>query len=315
MLVVDNLSLSVAHNGAYYPALKEVSFSLLEAGSLGIVGESGSGKTLTALAIAGLSAAAIKRESGSIRFQDIELTDLNEAKLQALRGKEISFIFQDSGNSLNPLMTVGDQVIEGLLLFDHLPLKEAKEIAEQLFTEVELPASVYPRYPHELSGGQRQRVMIALALAREPRLLIADEPTTALDLTTQRQLLLLLQRLHRERQMSLLLISHDIAVVRQLTDQLLVLYAGQIMEIGATKAILTQPRHPYTKGLLGAMPSFTKRDKPLATLKGVAEPLTERPLQGCVFAKRCPQASNACTRDQSLKSFSDGTRVRCCQVS
>ena len=311
LLEVQDLSLSVPWRGRYYPVLKHLSFDLPEAGSLGIVGESGSGKSLTAMAIAGLGGHQVHRDTGSILFTGRDLTHLDAAELRALRGRELAIVFQDSSGALNPLMRIAAQIAEGLVLIDGCPPEEASMRAAALCEEVELPSDTLGKYPHQLSGGQRQRVMIALALARDPHLLIADEPTTALDLTTQHQLLRLLQRLHRERGMALLLISHDIAVVRQLTERLIVLYAGEVLENGATEEILNRPRHPYTQGLLGAIPSFTRRDTPLATLPGVIEALHERPACGCVFAARCHLASSVCRKETPPSRVEDGVLVRC----
>ena len=308
MLQVQNLTLAVP---GPLTALRSLSFSLAEGGSLGIVGESGSGKTLTALAIAGLSAPQIQRTAGSISFAGRELTTLDTASMRALRGRELAVIFQDSSGALNPLMPVLEQITEGMTLFDKLPAKEAAARAAQLATEVELPQSALEKYPHQLSGGQRQRVMIAIALARQPRMVIADEPTTALDLTTQQALLELLLRLHQQQGSALLLISHDISVVRKLCQELIVLYAGEVMERGATAVILANPRHPYTKGLLGALPTFAKRGQPLATLGGFAEPIQARPDSGCVFRRRCSQSEEGCQHQVPSRSYEDGVTVHC----
>ncbi|MCL2497665.1 MAG: ABC transporter ATP-binding protein [Symbiobacteriaceae bacterium] len=292
-------------------ALRDLSLTLPAGGSLGLVGESGSGKTLTAMAIAGLNAPQVRYEAGSILFDGQEITTMPEAELRSLRGFEIAVVFQDSTGALNPLMQVGDQVAEGLILFDGLSKEQAGRQVQQLFQEVEMPRDAGSKYPHQLSGGQRQRVMIAIALARRPRLLIADEPTTALDITTQRQIIDLLQRLHQERQMALLLISHDISVVKHLCQSLVVLYAGGVVESGSAKAILQYPRHPYTQGLLGALPSFALRGHTLETLHGTAEPLHARPASGCHFVSRCSLAISACYGTIPLQQNHEGVSWRC----
>lgn len=315
LLSVRDLQLSVPYHGERFLALRGLGFDLEAGGSLGIVGESGSGKSLTALAIAGLSSAQVRHERGSIRFDGQELTAVDERTMRELRGDDISMIFQDSSGALNPLMRVGDQAAEGLLLFDGFSADRAAERVRELFDEVELPPSSARKYPHQLSGGQRQRVMIAMALARQPRLLIADEPTTALDLTTQHQLLRLLKRLHEQRGMTLLLISHDISVVRRLTERLIVLYGGEMMEEGPTERILERPLHPYTRGLLGALPSFERRQSPLATLEGVSEALNRRPQRGCVFAHRCPLRRPDCTERVLSWQDEQGHLVRCNAVA
>ena len=311
LLRVSNLNLSVPAKGKRFLAVSDLSFALKAGGSLGIVGESGSGKTLTALAIAGLNNPQVRLESGSILFNRQELTSLPETDLRSLRGSELAVIFQDSGGALNPSMRVGDQVSEGLLLGEGMALTAARQRTASLFAEVELPGSALLKYPHQLSGGQRQRVMIAIALAREPSLLIADEPTTALDLTTQQQLLQLLWRLCRQYHMALLLISHDIAVVRSLCQEILVLYAGQVMERGDTESILEHPTHPYTKGLLGAMPAYSKRNTTLETLQGIAEPIYERLDEGCVFASRCPIMQPLCREQRPPLQQRPGGNLHC----
>jgi len=311
LLSVQGMNLSVPYRGERLTAVRNLSFSLPVGGTLGIVGESGSGKTLTALAVAGLSSPQIRMESGTIVYDGREMTTLDPDSIRSLRGSEISMVFQDSQGALNPLMRNIDQVTEGLLLFEHMKPVDAQKRAEELFAQVELPSGALYKYPHQLSGGQRQRVMIAIALARKPRLLIADEPTTALDVTTRIQLQQLLRRLQSESGMALLLISHDITVIEYLCQQVIVLYAGEVMESGLTAAITKQPAHPYTKGLLGATPSYTKRGNPLQTVQGVAESLQNRPWQGCAFAPRCPQAKDMCRKSSPPLVKQPNRDVRC----
>ena len=316
LLELSQLSISVPYKGERFLAVRNIAFQLEEGRSLGIVGESGSGKSLTAHAIAGLNAPQVHVETGSILYDGRELRGYTMEQMQSMRGREIAMIFQNATGALNPLMRVGQQVGEGLMRIDKFTPQQVQERVEELFHNVELPEDAISKYPHQLSGGQRQRVMIALALARHPRLLIADEPTTALDLTTQRGLLRLLRKLHEQQRMALLLISHDISVVQALAENLLVLYAGEMLEIGPTSAILAHPRHPYTQGLLGALPSFARREQRLVTLRGVTEALDERPTTGCVFASRCPYATEACVGSRFIpwQRSEDGVAYACVRV-
>ena len=314
LLELHQLSISVPYRGERFLAVRDIAFILNEGDSLGIVGESGSGKSLTAHAIAGLNAPQVRVESGSIRYDGQELRGYTMEQMQVLRGREIAMIFQNATGALNPLMRVGQQVGEGLLRIDKFAPQQVQNSVEELFRSVELPDDAIAKYPHQLSGGQRQRVMIALALARRPRLLIADEPTTALDLTTQRGLLRLLRKLHAQQHMALLLISHDVSVVQALAENLLVLYAGEMLEIGPTSAILARPRHPYTQGLLGALPSYLRREQRLVTLRGVTEALDERPAVGCVFAPRCLYATEACQGTIPMQHSPDGVAYKCIHV-
>lgn len=233
----------------------DVSFSLERGKLTCIVGESGSGKSLTALSIIKLLSSQLTAQ-GIIHFEKNDLTLLNEKKLREYRGKEISMIFQDPMTSLNPVFTVGYQVAEALHAHNNITKSEAKKMVEQTFQDVGIPPDRYDSYPDELSGGQRQRVMIAMAIINKPKLLIADEPTTALDVTVQKQVLNLIQDLQKKYQMTVLFITHDFGVVEDIADQVLVMYKGRVVEQGKAKNLIRHPKHPYTKALLQCIPSI-----------------------------------------------------------
>ena len=235
--------------------VNDVSFSLERGKLTCIVGESGSGKSLTALSIIKLLSSQLEAQ-GIIHFEKNDLSLLNEKKLREYRGKEISMIFQDPMTSLNPVFTVGYQVAEALHAHNNINKSEAKKMVEQAFQDVGIPPDRYDSYPDELSGGQRQRVMIAMAIINKPKLLIADEPTTALDVTVQKQVLNLIQDLQKKYQMTVLFITHDFGVVEDIADQVLVMYKGRIVEQGKAKNLIRHPKHPYTKALLQCIPSI-----------------------------------------------------------
>jgi len=235
--------------------VSDVSFSLERGKLTCIVGESGSGKSLTALSIIKLLSSQLKAQ-GIIHFEKNDLSLLDEKKLREYRGKEISMIFQDPMTSLNPVFTVGYQVAEALHAHNNITKSEAKKMVEQTFQDVGIPPDRYDSYPDELSGGQRQRVMIAMAIINKPKLLIADEPTTALDVTVQKQVLNLIQDLQKKYQMTVLFITHDFGVVEDIADQVLVMYKGRIVEQGKAKNLIRHPKHPYTKALLQCIPSI-----------------------------------------------------------
>ena len=235
--------------------VNDVSFSLERGKLTCIVGESGSGKSLTALSIIKLLSSQLKAQ-GFIHFEKNDLALLDEKKLREYRGKKISMIFQDPMTSLNPVFTVGYQVAEALLAHNNITKSEAKKMVEQTFQDVGIPPDRYDSYPDELSGGQRQRVMIAMAIINKPKLLIADEPTTALDVTVQKQVLNLIQDLQKKYQMTVLFITHDFGVVEDIADQVLVMYKGRIVEQGKANNLIRHPKHPYTKALLQCIPSI-----------------------------------------------------------
>jgi len=269
LLQIKNLSLSFHTENQKNRVLDEISFSLEKNEVLGIVGESGSGKSVTALSILGLLGKTGKLESGEINFQGQNLFSLSEKNLQQIRGKEISMIFQEPMSSLNPSMKCGKQVSEILLRHKKINSEAAKKETLSLFEKVKLPRpkSIYNAYPHQISGGQKQRVMIAMAIACKPKILIADEPTTALDVTVQKEILSLLKQLQQETEMSILFISHDLAVVSEISDRVIVMYRGKIVEQNTVQEIFMHPKENYTKALLASKPPVDGRPKKLATVK------------------------------------------------
>ena len=279
-------------------AVKVVSFGVAAGETLAIVGESGCGKSVTSLSIMGLLAQPAGRIlSGSIQFEGQELVGASSAQLQHLRGNRMAMIFQEPMTSLNPAFTVGEQITEGLMR--HLPLNraQASERALDMLRKVRIPAPEkrFHEYPHQLSGGMRQRVMIAMALSCQPKLLIADEPTTALDVTIQAQILELMRALQAETETAIVLITHDLGVVAEVADHVVVMYAGQVVEQARVQDLFERPQHPYTVGLLGSIPQLDVAQDRLASIEGqVPNPLS-RPA-GCAFEQRCPFAQEACQR-------------------
>ncbi|MGE0848145.1 MAG: ABC transporter ATP-binding protein [Hyphomicrobiaceae bacterium] len=281
--------------GILTEAVSGVSFSVLPGRTLGIVGESGCGKSVTALSIMRLLPRAGTRMSGSVVFEGRELTALPERQMQDLRGNRLAMIFQEPMTSLNPSFTVGDQIGEALMRHRALPAKAARSAAIEMLERVRIPS---PRerideYPHKLSGGMRQRVMIAMALVCAPALLIADEPTTALDVTIQAQILDLLARLRQETGSAIILITHDLGVVAETCDDVAVMYAGQIVERAPAARVFSAPQHPYTVGLLGSVPLISTRRERLATIAG-SVPSLAAAFAGCRFSGRCPFADARC---------------------
>ncbi len=295
-------------------AVDGVSFEVREGETLGIVGESGCGKTVTSLSILGLlPKPPAKVEAGSsIRFLGEELVDADERRLRALRGNDISMIFQEPMSSLNPVYTVGNQIGEALRLHRGMDRHEARAESVRLLTEVGIaePDRRVDEYPHQLSGGMRQRVMIAMALSCEPRLLIADEPTTALDVTIQAQILDLLASLRSKHGMAVLLITHDLGVVAEVCDRVVVMYAGQVVEAGDVYEIFANPRHPYTRGLLASLPSVDNPGQRLNAIPGTVPNPIAWP-SGCRFQDRCSEAGAGCEQPQPLVSLGPDRAARC----
>ncbi len=313
LLEVKDLRVTLATARGPVDALRGVSFSLAAGGTLGLIGESGCGKSLTALALMGLLAEGAG-VAGSIRFGGRELTALDDAAYSALRGDRIAMVFQEPMTALNPLHPIGRQVAEPLRLHRGLDAAAARAEALRLLERVQVPNAPQrlAAYPHQLSGGQRQRVVIAIALACGPDLLIADEPTTALDTTVQREVLDLLDELRRASGMALLLISHNLDLMAARVDQLAVMYGGVIVESGPTRAVFERRAHPYTRGLFAARPRLgTDRSVPLATITGRVPALHEMP-PGCAFADRCPLAIADCRSALPPAAMvGDGHFVRC----
>ncbi len=318
LLKIKDLSINFHLPEGIARAVDGVSLNLAAGETLGLVGESGCGKSVTALSILGLIPSPPGRiDAGRIRFEDQDLLALDASRLRQIRGRDISMIFQEPMTSLNPVLPIGRQVAEPLRV--HKALAKSDALAEALLwlDRVKIPAARkrLNDYPHQLSGGMRQRVMIAMAMVCRPKLLIADEPTTALDVTIQAQILSLMQTLKSELHMSLLLITHDLGVVAQMASRVVVMYAGQIVEEGCMTDIFDRPFHPYTQGLLKSMPRLgDRRDRRAARLSeipGTVPALTET-IIGCKFAARCPLTFDVCRKQQpALFEMGDGQRARC----
>jgi oligopeptide/dipeptide ABC transporter ATP-binding protein len=298
LLSVRDLTVAFATRRGGFEAVRGVSFDVRPGRTLCLVGESGSGKSVTAMALMRLLPEAARLAAGTMRFAGRDLATLAEREMRALRGREIAMVFQDPMASLNPILTIGHQVMEPLVLHLGLGRAAARARAEELLALVRIPSprDILRAYPHELSGGMRQRVMIAIALSCRPRLLIADEPTTALDVTTQAQILDLLRDLRERLDMAVLLITHDLGVVAAFADDVAVMYAGRIVERAPVADLFAHPGHPYTEGLLRCMPPLEDDDPEiLPAIEGiVASPFAMPP--GCAFHPRCPHAWEACAR-------------------
>ncbi len=317
LLEVKNLRTEFPTRSGLVRAVNDVSFYLDRGELLGLVGESGCGKSITALSIMRLIAPPGRIVAGEITFDDRNLLALSESEMRAIRGDDIAMIFQDPMTSLNPVFTVGEQIAEALRLHRKLSRKDAHEAAIAAMQEVSIPdpGRRVDDYPHQLSGGMRQRVMIAMALACDPRLLIADEPTTALDVTIQAQILELLDGLRRTRELAVLLITHDLGVVAEVADRVAVMYTGKIVEESPVEELFARPRHPYTEGLLRSVPKLTATDAArkdrLATIEGTVPRPTNLP-PGCHFAPRCPYRLPRCTEGEiPLYDLGNDVHVRC----
>ena len=297
LLEVSNLKTSFLTDDGEVTVVNDISFSVHTSRTLAIVGESGCGKSVTALSIMGLLAKPAGRiTQGSICFEGQELVGAPERMLQDLRGNGMSMIFQEPMTSLNPSYTVGEQIIEGLIKHRKLSRAQAREKAIDILRKVRIPSPEQrlDEFPHKLSGGMRQRVMIAMALVCEPRVLIADEPTTALDVTIQAQILELMRTLQQDTGTAIVLITHDLGVVAEVADEVLVMYAGRVVERAPVHALFDMPQHPYTVGLLGAIPRLDLVQTRLVSIEGQV-PSPAQPLTGCSFAPRCPFAQPACS--------------------
>lgn len=312
VLSLEGLTVEFARGGASYPAVKDVTLHVAPGEMVALVGESGCGKTLTALATLGLLPPGARVSRGKILLGGTELGGLAQDQWDRYRGKDLAMIFQEPMTALNPLMKVGRQVGEAARMHG-AGKEEARRRALEAMAQVGLPdpERLYEEYPHQLSGGMRQRVMIAMALINRPRLLVADEPTTALDVTIQAQIMELLQQMNRELGTAVLLISHDLGVVRRLCSRVYLMYAGSLVEWGSTEEVLASPLHPYTKGLLDSIPSWEKRGTPLSSIPGAVPALEERRSQGCPFYDRCPRRREVC-REKPLPLAVRGTQgARC----
>lgn len=292
-------------------AVNGVSFKVREGETLGLVGESGCGKSTTSLAIMRLLPSNGRIEKGKIIFKGEDLVKIPTVRLRKILWSEIAMVFQGAMNSLNPVFKVGDQVAEPLIYHEGISREEAYEIVRELFIEVGLDPARMNDYPHQLSGGMKQRVVIAMAIAMNPSLLIADEPTTALDVTIQAQILDLLKKLQRRYGMSMIYISHDLAVVAEMSDRVAVMYAGYLVEEADVVSIYKRPAHPYTKGLIAAIPSPTRiEERRIVAIPG-SPPDLRKPIKGCPFADRCPFAKDICFEKPPEYHIIDGRRVLC----
>ena len=328
LLSVKNLSIGIHHElsggNKILSSVEDISFDVFPGEILGIAGESGSGKSLTALSIAGLLGGNKEVTNGSIMFHDADnsrdILSLPEKELEAIRGKDISFVFQEPFSSLNPLMKIGAQVAETLELHafrelsnenkKNLHKKRVMELLERL--KLPEPEKLCESYPHRLSGGMCQRVMLAMAIICRPRLLIADEPTTALDQATQNQIIALLKEINRDLGTSILFISHDLELIKNFCNRVLVMYSGRILEEGDTDEVFYHPAHEYTRGLLGCIPGRARKGEPLAVIPGKVPSLEEGRPGGCPFHPRCGKAIPACKGDfPPAREISAGHRTHC----
>jgi peptide/nickel transport system ATP-binding protein len=314
LLSVRDLTVAFRTDAGWITAIENVGFDLMSREALGIVGESGSGKSVTALTLLRLHSRSTTRiRSGRIHYGDQDLLALPERALRRIRGGEIAMIFQDPMSSLNPVLTIADQISETLVLHQGLDRAAARRrtIAALEMVRIADASRRVDAYPHQLSGGMRQRVMIAIAIACRPRVLIADEPTTALDVTIQAQILDLLRELQAELGMSVILISHDLGVIAEFAQRVLVMYAGRIVEEASARALFRQPMHPYTSGLLHAIPPLDHDVRRLSTIPGtIPDPALRLP--GCRFAPRCAEAEPACVATApDLVAVGAGHRARC----
>jgi oligopeptide/dipeptide ABC transporter ATP-binding protein len=317
LLEVEGLKTYFPTRAGVVKSVDDVSFHIGEGELLGLVGESGCGKSITALSIMRLISPPGKIVGGSIKFKGEELTTASAERMREIRGNDIAMIFQDPMTSLNPVYTVGEQIAEALRLHRKLNKHDAWKAAIEAMREVSIPSPETRAndYPHQLSGGLRQRVMIAMALACDPELLIADEPTTALDVTIQAQILELLDELRRSRKLAVLLITHDLGVVAEVADRVCVMYTGRVIEQSGVDEIFERPKHPYTQGLLRSVPKLTDpetaKSSRLQTIEGTVPNPTDLP-EGCHFAPRCPFRMERCTRgDIPLYQLENSVSVRC----
>jgi len=314
ILTVERLRVEIPVKAGLLRPVRGIDLALSAGETHGLVGESGSGKSLTALGIMGLLPRRARRSAAQLRLGDLDLLPLGERAMEDVRGDRLAMIFQEPMTSLNPAFTIGAQLTETLRRHRRVSRREALERAAAMLARVGIssPRTRLAQYPHQLSGGLRQRAMIAMALLCEPRLLIADEPTTALDVTVQAQILRLLAELQRAMGLAILLITHDLSVVARVAQCVSVMYAGEIVETGAVADVFARPMHPYTRGLLSAVPvpGKVKRGEPLGTIAGVVPSLVGE-IDGCAFRTRCPAAHDACVRPVPVRTAGAGRRYRC----
>lgn len=313
IIEVKGLQTSFQTDDGEIPVVNSVSFHIEPGEVLGIVGESGCGKSVTSLSIMGLVPTTTGKVQGEIRFKGENLATASEARMRKIRGNEIAMIFQEPMTSLNPLFTIGEQLTESLRIHRKWNKKQARARAVEMMKLVGLgrAEALMGEYPHQLSGGMRQRVMIAMAMICEPELLIADEPTTALDVTIQAQILELMKKLNRETKTAIMMITHDLGVVAEMCQRMVVMYAGKIVEEGDVSAIFQNPKHPYTVGLIQSVPDMREKKERLYSIPGqVPKPGSQK--LGCQFAPRCTHAMDRCLSEAPpLQPFNNGQQVRC----
>jgi len=310
VLSVQNLSMGFKTEYGFLPIINDVNFDIYEGETLGVVGESGCGKSVTSLCIMRLLQGGVI--TGKVMLDGRNILEISEKEMRKIRGNQISMIFQEPMTSLNPVFTIGYQLTEALKLHQGLSKKEANAVAIDMLGKVKIaePKQRMKEYPFELSGGMRQRVMIAMALACRPRLLIADEPTTALDVTIQAQVLKLMRELQDSMGTSILFITHDLGVIRKVASRVVVMYCGEVMETAPADEIFENPKHPYTVGLLNTLPKYGQAGT-LPTIPGMVPPAGEFPV-GCVFAPRCPHATDECKKTRPvLSDLGNAHSVRC----
>jgi peptide/nickel transport system ATP-binding protein len=312
ILEVEGLTVQFPTRRGLLTAVDSISFSIAPGEVLGVVGESGAGKSITGLAVIRLLEPPGRIAAGQVRLEGRRIDTLPHEEMRRIRGRKIGVIFQDPLTSLNPLYTIGQQLEETIVTHLKLSPRAARERALALLKEVGIPApeSRYNNYPHHFSGGMRQRVVIALALAAEPRLLIADEPTTALDVSIQAQIIALLKRLAAERGAAVMLITHDMGVIAETAQRVAVMYAGRIVEIGPVRDVIHAPRHPYTVGLMGSIPRIGPRKSRLMQIDGAMPRLNSIP-PGCAFNPRCPRRFERCTRERPELAPAGASRAAC----
>jgi peptide/nickel transport system ATP-binding protein len=313
LLDVNNLEVTFAMRAGKFQAVRGVSFSLDRGEHLGLVGESGAGKSITGFSIINLISKPGYISGGNILFEGRDLAGLSQEEVRRIRGNRISMIFQDPMMTLNPVLTIGAQMIETVLAHRRVSRAEARDIAVERINRVRIssPERRLSQYPHEFSGGMRQRIVIAISLLTDPALIIADEPTTALDVTIQAEIMELLLDLCSSRQMGLILITHDLAVVSRITQRIAVMYAGLIVETGPTAEVIANPRHPYTRGLINALPQTRRGQKRLRQIPGVMPGLRNLP-PGCAFHPRCELCRDVCATIQpDVRGLASGVQVAC----
>ncbi len=313
ILEVNNLQTHFFTEKGVIPAVDGVSFNLKKGELIGIVGESGSGKSVTSLSIMDLIEEPGKIVGGEIIYDGQNLVELSERQMRKIRGNDIAMIFQEPLTSLNPVLTIGKQLTEAILIHQDVSKEQAKELAIDLLKQVRIPRAekVFSSHPHLLSGGMRQRVMIAMALSCNPKILIADEPTTALDVTIQAQIIQLLRELSSEVGAAIILITHDLGVVAEMVDRVVVMYGGKVVEQADVKTLFKDPQHPYTQGLINSTPRIHELKDELQSIKGNV-PSPDRMPVGCKFNPRCEFAMDICReKDPALESIGDGHEVRC----